>query len=64
MDPFGDCASAAFWARGTLTTLKVPRYSILSHITKLGTELGVRCEKEITGVLSSAPACGQAPGSH
>ena len=47
MDPYGDCLGSVL-GEGDAHYSR-PHNSILSNITKLGTELGVTCEKEITG---------------
>ena len=46
LDPYGDCLGSVLGA-GEAHYSK-PHDSILSNLTKLGTELGVTCEKEIT----------------
>ena len=47
MDPYGDCLGSGVLGEGDAHYSR-PHNSILSNITKLGTELGVICEKEIT----------------
>lgn len=46
MDPYGDCLGSVL-GEGDAHYSR-PHDSILSNITKLGTEMGVTCEKEIT----------------
>ena len=46
MDPYGDCLGSVLGAGEAHYSR--PHDSILSNLTKLGTELGVTCEKEVT----------------
>ena len=53
LDPYGDCLGSVLGAGEAHYSR--PHDSILSNLTKLGTELGVTCEKEITREFRQFP---------